>query len=138
MSAQDPHILQQEWVTLQQEYEGFEKYSLIIKLFNLALVAWTLAHDTMPVWIILVMGVVWLLDGIWKTFQSRTEARLLTVEKAIQEQQLYRGMQYHSAWQSHTQSAGAMIAEYVRQSLRPTVAVSHLACVAISGLAILT
>lgn len=35
MSDGQLSILQQEWITLQNQFDSYEKYSLVIKLFNI-------------------------------------------------------------------------------------------------------
>lgn len=132
MSSHEMTALQQEWITLQVSYDKYECHSLFIKLFNLALLTGILLSATAAFWQPLVILTVWLLDGIFKTFQQRTAERLLSVEKALQEQQSYRAMQFHRHWQETRPGTFTLMKHYIINALRPTVAASHLVCALIS------
>ncbi|MEP1383716.1 MAG: hypothetical protein ABJK64_07955, partial [Paraglaciecola sp.] len=75
--------LQQEWTTLQNQFDSYEKYSLLIKLFNVLVTCTLLFAFNAGCWAVLICAVLCLQDGIWKTFQSRMAERIETVESAI-------------------------------------------------------
>ena len=72
-----------EWCLLQNQFDSYEKHSLYIKLLNVLLFFVALTLDVISISIVPVFLLLWLQDGIWKTFQSRIEKRLLQVEKYI-------------------------------------------------------
>lgn len=116
-----PEKLSLEWQTLQNQFDSYEKYSLVVKLVAVLLTALALLTQ-LPVLIAMaLLGVLWLQDGIWKTFQGRFEQRLLQIEAEIRESGTTTDCQFNSAYQAQAKSGGALIAEYIKQSLRPTV-----------------
>ena len=116
-----PETLSLEWQTLQNQFDSYEKYSLIIKLVAVLLTAIALLTQLPVLFAIALIGVLWLQDGIWKTFQGRFEQRLLQIEAEIRESGATTDCQFNSAYQAKANSGGALIAEYIKQSLRPTV-----------------
>ncbi len=136
-----------EWKTLQQQCDNYEKLSLTIKLVNVLLVAGCLLTNTSNYYLLILVLVLWLQDGIWKTFQARTEQRLLEVEQNIatqltasasasasaneskltQEQSLSQlPFQFNQSFINNRPSSSKLIAEYIKQALRPTVAFPHV------------
>ena len=84
-------------------------------------------------WSLLVVAILWLQDAIWKTFQNRIGQRLEIVEQAIQdnphhvpEHLLHLGMQFNLAWNQSRPRAIGLISEYIKQSLKPTVAYPYV------------
>ena len=75
--------LHQEWLCLQNQYDSYEKFSLIIKLVSVVLTSLMLFVAHIGVWAIPLVCILWLQDGIWKTFQNRIGERLFVLEKAI-------------------------------------------------------
>ena len=76
---------------------------------------------------------MWLQDGIWKTFQNRIGQRLEVVEQAIKdstlpskEQTSQIGMQFNLTWNQFRPGAIGLIGEYIKQSLKPTVAYPYI------------
>ncbi|WP_158965856.1 hypothetical protein [Paraglaciecola sp. L3A3] len=125
--------LQQEWITLQNQFDQYEKFSLLIKLFNILVTCYLLFVVELAWWPLFVCAVIWLQDGIWKTFQARTGDRLLLVEEAVSQlqgadnsSQPILGMQFNSEWENSRKGAVGLIMEYVKQSLKPTVAYPHV------------
>jgi hypothetical protein len=118
--------LQQEWLCLQNHYDSYEKYSLIIKLVAIILCTTLLFIAHVGAWTIVFVGLLWLQDGIWKTYQSRSGERLLVVEKAIVTGQGDQAMQFNATWLASRQGSVALLTEYFAQSCKPTVAYPHL------------
>ena len=131
--------LQKEWTTLQNQYDSYEKLSLTIKLLNVTLTVALLFGLNTGYWLLLICAVLWLQDGIWKTFQNRMGQRIEIVEKAIAvhlkaqptEESGLLGMQFNTAWADTRPSTIGLILEYIKQSLKPTVAYPHVALVVI-------
>ena len=123
--------LSNEWMLLQNQYDSYEKYSLVIKL--LAMVVFYCSHISQKIgWIILLLlGVLWLQDAIWKTFQSRIELRLLALEEALSDRQQnsesgFLAYQFNRDFLAKRTSQLGLIKEYFMQGLRPTVAFPYV------------
>ena len=131
-------LLQTEWLTLQNQFDSYEKCSLAIKLFSILICCILVFALNAGVWSLLVVAILWLQDGIWKTFQSRIGKRLEIVEQAIQDNPhhvpellLHMGMQFNLAWNQSRPQAIGLISEYIKQSLKPTVAYPHVLLIAL-------
>ncbi|WP_119393787.1 hypothetical protein [Salinibius halmophilus] len=117
--------LSQEWVLLQHQFDSYEKHSLYIKFVALALLTTGLLSG-LTLWLLVpILAIVWLLDGIWKIFQSRIEVRLLKVEQAFRQQEVITACQFNREFLNERQGSVGLIFEYLRSSLRPTVAYPH-------------
>lgn len=135
------NALNTEWCLLQNQFDSYEKHSLYIKLVSVLVLVATLLANAPSIFIVLVLAVLWLQDAIWKTFQSRIEPRLLQLEQWISEQdeqdtnqsQLNqnRAFQFNSYYQRSAFTGIALIGEYLKQALRPTVAFPHIVLMAI-------
>lgn len=111
----------QEWIALHTSYEHAERVSLLIKLIAVLLTAVLTAIDTHTCITCLFIGILWLQDAIWKTFQSRTEQRLLTIEKIASTNQ-YTPPAFYSEWEKSRPSLFKLIQAYVSNAFRPTIA----------------
>ncbi len=118
--------LKMEWVTLQNQFDSYEKYSLLIKLFAIAIATVLLVVEP-PMTALVCSLVLWLQDGIWKTYQSRISDRLLVVEAGLrcQTEHLF-AFQLNSEWLDQRPSIIGLVFEYVKSSLKPTVAFPHV------------
>jgi hypothetical protein len=131
-------ILQSEWVTLQTQFDSYEKCSLGIKLFSILVCCMLVFALHAGIWSLWFITILWLQDGIWKTFQSRIAQRLEVVEQAIQDasnktqnQMSEVGMQFNLAWSQSRLGVIGLVTEYIKQSLKPTVAYPHVALIAL-------
>ncbi len=120
-----------EWCLLQNQFDSFEKHSLYIKLLSIIVLLAAEISDVISIIIVLVLVVLWLQDAIWKTFQSRIEPRLLKIEKYISEKSEESVFQFNSEYHRDRLSGISLIKEYVRQSIRPTVAFPHIVLILI-------
>lgn len=133
MSDTQLALLQSEWITLQTQFDSYEKCSLGIKLFSIltsCILVFALHAGLASLWVVVIL---WLQDAIWKTFQHRIGQRLEVVEQAIQdysigaqEQESKLGMQFNQAWNRSRPKAMSLVIEYLKQSLKPTVAYPHV------------
>ena len=130
-------LLQTEWLTLQNQFDSYEKCSLAIKLFSILVCCILVFALNAGVWSLLVVAILWLQDAIWKTFQNRIGQRLEVVEQAVQdnphhvpEHVLHMGMQFNLAWNQSRPRAIGLISEYIKQALKPTVAYPHVVLIA--------
>jgi len=120
-----------EWCLLQNQFDSYEKHSLYIKLLSVIVLLAAVISDVTSIITVLVLMVLWLQDAIWKTFQSRLEPRLLQIEKYISEKSEESAFQFNSEYHRSRLSGISLINEYVRQSIRPTVAFPHIVLILI-------
>jgi hypothetical protein len=138
MSDEQLHMLQSEWITLQNQFDSYEKCSLVIKLFNILVCCILVFVLDTKLWSLAVAAILWLQDGIWKTFQGRIGQRLEVVEQAIQDNPnrilddtSHMGMQFNLAWNQLRPHAVGLVSEYIKQALKPTVAYPHVVLMAL-------
>jgi len=134
--------LANEWSLLQNQFDSYEKYSLLIKLVSvlILLVAYITHH--LHFFVFLLLLVLWMQDAIWKTFQSRIEVRLLQLEEYLSgDQSLDRtdqkAYQFNSQYVESRPGIVGLVNEYRRQAMRPTVAYPHIVLLFLLGIAIL-
>ena len=119
--------LANEWLLLQNQSNSYEKYSLLIKLVAIVLAAASaLSNSGNELVMAALIGVLWLQDAIWKTFQQRIDARLVQLEGILASAQT-EDDSTGVAYQLHTdflaeRQRGGVLKEYLAQSFRPTVA----------------
>jgi hypothetical protein len=126
MSGSFLSYLHQEWLCMQNQYDSYEKHSLIIKLVALILCPTLLFIAHIGAWSIVFAGMLWLQDGIWKTYQNRIGERLLVLEKAIAQGQEHQAMQFNANWLQSRQGSVDLLKEYIGQAGKPTVAYPHI------------
>lgn len=124
-----------EWSLLQNQADSYEKYALLIKLLGTTLLAAALLVETASVLMLVILAILWLQDAIWKTFQARIEERLLALETAIAScessgQSPDKPYQLNSRFLQTRLGGTALIGEYLRQAVRPTVAYPHALLIA--------
>lgn len=132
----DQHtLLAQEWQTLQNNHEQYERSALLIKLSSLALCLASLAARLPLAWAALVVALCWLLEGIFKTYQARLGERLLRVEFLLKQPLPgLEAMQLHSAWTLARPGGIRLLAGYAASAARPTVALPYLPVLLALGL----
>lgn len=114
-----------EWSLLQNQFDSYEKFSLLIKLVNTGILSIAYFSDRLSVFVVLILLVLWGQDAIWKTFQSRIETRLLTIEKYLLDSAEEQACQFNSQYRKNRKGGVALIGEYFRQAIRPTIAFPH-------------
>lgn len=122
-----------EWVTLQQDHERYESSALLVKLVAVVLATLGLALSWPALALILPLPVLWLQEGILRTSQSRLGARLLRIESGAPD-----AFRLHTEWQAGRPGAIGLLAEYVGNSLRPTVAFPYAVLLVVIVLAVST
>lgn len=122
---------QSEWAILHGDIEKYERFSLIIKLFSVLIFALSVAFSINTLIAVSTMLILWLQDGIWKTFQNRLEARILIIEKGIESHANENNLafQLYSEWQQKRSGILNLIKEYLFSSLKPTVAYPYIVLV---------
>jgi len=121
-----PNNFKKEWCLLQDQFDSYEKHSLYIKLMSIFVILVAESLNVINVFIILILIILWFQDAIWKTFQSRIEPRLLQLERYIREGGDHDEFQFNSEYLKVRLTGLSLIYEYVRQSIRPTVAFPHV------------
>lgn len=126
--------LAQEWVTLQTQHEQYEQSALLIKLTCVVLAgaAWALSLSGWGVAVL--MAILWLQEGIYRTSQSRLGERLLRVEQLLKgdSQSALPAFQLHSEWLAGRPGLLGLLAEYAASARRPTVAFPHAVLMALA------
>ena len=72
-----------EWKMLQKQVDDYERWSLVIKLCHLVVLLIIINTAVSLLIGVLIMSSLWLQDSIWKTYQARSEERLIILEEAI-------------------------------------------------------
>lgn len=117
----------QEWISLQAQYEQYERSSLLIKLTCVVLFALALMFPMNVLLAAAFVLIFWLQEGIFKTFQARLADRLLQVEGCLRDPEMIGfAYQLHSEWQKNRPSGIGLIIEYIKNSARPTVAFPYV------------
>ena len=123
---------QQEWAILHADIEKYERYSLLIKL-TAALSSVLCEAFSMSLWFTIpVILVMWLQEGIWKTFQGRLGARIVYIEREIENKaKVEDPFQLYTQWEAQRPGIIGLIREYILSSLKPTVAFPYIILVAL-------
>lgn len=120
--------LQQEWLALQGQHERYESLALGVKLAGFAAVV--LVPDprvTLP-----LLALLWLQEGVLKTFQGRLGDRLLAIEPALKSGAADAAMQLHSDSAARRPRGLGLVAQYLKSAMRPTVALPYPLLMAVS------
>ncbi len=124
MTLDNDESLTREWELLQQSFDAYERFTLLIKLLAVLLVSigWLLSAGALVV--ILLVLVLWFQESIWKTFQGRIGGRLMKIEAALvaDDDDVVDAYQLHTDWQRRRPDNKALIAEYLVAARKPTVA----------------
>lgn len=137
-----------EWDLLQNQFDSYEKYSLVIKLVNISILTAGYISNNVSFFLALLLVAVWMQDAIWKTFQSRIESRLLHIEDCllddndsddniedsnVEDNNIEynnvadkKAYQFNSEYKNNRQGTAELIREYLEQALRPTIAYPHV------------
>lgn len=113
-----------EWATLQNNHEQYEKNSLLIKLLATLFCAIGLAEGLPAALLVPTLLIFWLIEGIFRTSQSRLGERLLKLEALLRQNPPPEAgaYQFHSEWQATRPGSLGLILEYLANAARPTVA----------------
>lgn len=113
--------LQQEWLALQSQHERYEALALGVKLAAFAVVVVV----PNPMLAMPLLGLLWLQEGVLKTFQGRLGDRLLAIEPALKSGTDMAAMQLHSDWLATRPRGAGLLMQYLKSALRPTVALPY-------------
>lgn len=129
-------LLAQEWTSLQHAHEDYERSALWIKLAAVFVLAAGVALGVHELLIGVVLIVLWVQEGIYRTFQARLGERLQEVERLLRHGEPPEGsaLQLHSNWLAQRSATNDLIGEYAASIRRPTVAFPHVPLLAIDVL----
>ena len=121
--------LAQEWITLQNNHESYERSALWIKLVAVVLSALAWVSGLVPQVCGALVLILWLQEAVLKTWQNRLADRLADIEA------MFRGaaegvellFQLHSRWQAQRPGLRGLLLDYGRSAIRPTVAFPYVA-----------
>ena len=121
--------LAQEWTTLQNNHESYERSALLIKLVAVVLSALVWGAGLVPEVSGALVLMLWCQEAVLKTWQNRLADRLTGIEA------MFGGktggadlpFQLHSQWLAQRSGLRGLLLEYVRSAIRPTVAFPYVA-----------
>ena len=121
----------QEWINLQNQYEHYERGSLLIKLVCMVIFALAMTFSMSAFLAAAIISIFWLQEGIFRTFQARLGARLIDVEAGLRDLQTnasttMQAYQLHSEWQKGRSGTLGLLLEYAKNAARPTVAFPYV------------
>jgi len=122
MTKQIPETFLREWLALHNSYEKSEALTLVIKLVAVFICLAGFIFNISSLLVAMLLLVLWLQDAIWKTFQGRTEQRLLTLEKATSENDQAVMLNFYSHWDESRPGMILLVREYISNAVRPTIA----------------
>ncbi len=115
-----------EWSVLQKLHERYEFGALTIKLTSVVLFFAGIVIELHGTWLVLLLAVLWLQEGIFKTYQTRLGARLLALEQGLAAGEAMRVFALHSDWLAQRKGLMGQVREYLGSTIRPTVAFPYL------------
>lgn len=116
----------QEWSVLQKLHERYEFGALTIKLTAVVLFFAGVVVELHGTWLVMLVALLWLQEGIFKTYQARLGARLLALEQGIASGETMRVFTLHSDWLAQRKGLPGQLREYLGSTIRPTVAFPYL------------
>ena len=116
----------QEWTVLQKLHERYEFGALTIKLTAVVLFFAGLVVELHATWLLLLVALLWLQEGIFKTYQARLGTRLWVLEQGMAAGETLRVFALHSDWLGQRKGLIGQLREYLGSTVRPTVAFPYL------------
>jgi len=117
----------QQWQTLHNNYETYEKYALVIKLITITLTVLSISLAANIMLALCIIIVLWFQEAIWKTYQSRLSNAIIKLE-----QENFEAYQLYSHWQDNRPNTTKLINEYIGCALKPTVAFPYVPLIVIT------
>lgn len=133
MAKDSQSSLQLEWAALHKSYDQFDVLGLVVKLVAVAVAVLGLMAALAPVWTAIILAVLWLQEAIWKTFQGRTEQRLLAIEAMLKAGEGSEGasVSFYSDWEASRPGTVGLVTAYLANTLRPTIAYPYVVLIAL-------
>lgn len=132
--------LVKEWQALHNSHEQYEHFALLIKLVTVVITIVLIIFDQANHVTLLVLAILWLQEGIWKTYQARTSTRIALIEQALENgkqgnDKATIAFQFYNHWNKNRTSAILLIKEYLKNSVKPTVIYPYLPLMVIALMA---
>lgn len=131
MNASPHYLLSQEWRTLHQEHDRYDRYSLLIKLTAVLVCLLSLKLAIDIALSMMLISILWLQEGIWRTIQARATERLLAIEKMLEHPENQPAMQFYSTWEAKRPGMIGLIKECLANTAQPAVAYPYVILLAI-------
>ena len=125
MTTNSKALSVETWQTLHNNHEKYEHYALLIKLFSVSMVVVSITTPISTFISLLILAILWLQEGIWKTYQARTSNAIITLEQLLDSDD-NAICQLYSDWQSNRPSSTELVLEYIKNALKPTVIFPYL------------
>ena len=145
MITEDNFDLTKEWQELHNSIESYEHLSLLIKLLAISLTVLLITFTEINHITLLVLAVLWLQEGIWRTYQARTTSRIVLIERyltpikendnSLTDENSTVAFQFYSQWNENRAGSVALIKEYIQNSIKPTVIYPYLPLMVIALIA---
>jgi hypothetical protein len=121
--------LAQEWTTLQNNHESYERSALLIKLVAVVLSAIAWVAGLVPEVLVALVLILWFQEAVLKTWQNRLADRLMALESMLrgEAEGVAQPFQLHSRWLAQRPGLKGLLQDYGRSAVRPTVAFPYVA-----------
>ncbi len=136
---QNSNLLKDEYLFLQHCYEENDRSALWIKCISIVVFSALMIATAewpgpyLPLVAATVSGLFWLTEAIWKTFQSRLEERIIAIENYFQANGgELPPLQIYSTWLRQRGGVVALLQEYAKSAIRPTIVVPYLLLIILS------
>ncbi len=120
--------LAQEWITLQDNHEAYERSALFIKLLAVGLAALGAWFGLDRATMVMVLLILWCQEAVLKTWQSRLADRLVLIERAFAPENPAgcAPFQLHAEFLSQRAGLSRQVMAYACSARRPTVAFPYV------------
>jgi hypothetical protein len=145
MTIEHNDDLVKEWQQLHNSYEKYEHFALVIKLVAIALTLFLIVLIQPMTISLLMLAILWLQEGIWKTYQARINDRVELIEIALLDIKLEDknfadkkdtiAFQFYNQWSEKRAGSAALIKEYIKNSIKPTVVYPYVPLMIIVSIA---
>jgi hypothetical protein len=114
-------LLSKQWQTLHNSHEQYEHLSLVIKLLTIVVTTTLVSLSFSLITTLLIVSILWLQEGIWKTFQARACSAIIKLEEEMTSNSHIHIYPLYNDWQNNRPSTIKLINEYISNALKPTV-----------------
>jgi len=110
---------QHEWQFFTAILKAMKNSHWSFKLFCVSVSVFLIAYDINAWFAVVLVSVLWLQDGIWKTFQKRLEDRIKLIEQKMQlkPDDDDVAFQLYSQWENNRTGLSEMIKEYYSSAI---------------------
>ncbi len=137
MTTVSKPLLLKQWQTLHNSHENYEQYALIIKLLAVAISIAVIALSLTMLFAVFLLSILWLQEGIWKTYQYRIANAIITIEDQMTDKysehtnKVEQPYLLYKKWQLNRGTNKQLVKEYLTNSVKPTVIYPYLPLMAV-------